>query len=119
DDFQALANPSYHPEFYKEDGTLYKYDEQPILITAQTGRSFKGVIMRYIRSSGKELCLSVNTEPIYYSGERNSVPDAVVVTMIDVTQIRIDSEKLAVRDRQLKDYAIRISKILDSITHGF
>lgn len=119
EDLATFSDPAARPVFYNEDGSPLDDENHPIYKTAQTGESIKGAIMAFNRRSGEQCLISVNCEPIYYSTDRSQPPDAVVATIIDVTQARAISKALAERDLQLEAYNNRLTTILDSITHGF
>jgi PAS domain S-box-containing protein len=80
-------------KYFHEDGTEYPVNTHPSFLTLQTGRSLKNIIMG-VKRSGQNMCwLSINTEPIYYSENRDK-PDAVVASFADITQQRLDKEEI-------------------------
>ena len=68
----------------KEDGNQFATEEDPFTITLNTGRPLQGIIMGLQKPGNSFNWFSVNTEPIYYSGE-NSLPDAIVTSFFDIT----------------------------------
>jgi PAS domain S-box-containing protein len=70
--------------YIKEDGTQFTSADDPFTLTLSTGKPLQGVIMGLQKPGNSINWFSVNTEPIYYSGER-SLPDAVVTSFFDIT----------------------------------
>jgi PAS domain S-box-containing protein len=101
-----------------EDGRPFPVEEHPTSITLATGRSLKNVIMGIHRPDGALVWISVNTEPIYYTGQGN-LPDAAVASFVDITQKKAAEIELQRSQQQLLEYSERITNILDSITDGF
>ena len=102
----------------KEDGSYYKPEEQPSAITLRTGKALQNKIMGVIRSDESIVWLSINTEPVYYTTQRDH-PDAVVSSIVDITEKKRAEIELSKQEQQLHEYSERISSILDSITDGF
>jgi PAS domain S-box-containing protein len=86
-------------KFYHEDGSDYPLATHPSFITLKTGRPLKNMIMGVTRVDGKLTWISINTEPIYYSLNREK-PDAVVASFADITQAKKDKEEIQ-RNQQL------------------
>ena len=104
--------------FCNEQGAPLTADEQPFYTTLRTGKSFQKVIMGITRRDGSVCWISVNTEPIYYSDNRN-IPDAVVASIVDITSAREARDELEKNEKQLRQYSEYVSNLLDSITDGF
>jgi signal transduction histidine kinase len=85
--------------FFHEDGSDYPLLTHPSFITLQTGQPLKNMIMGVTRQDGNLTWLSINTEPIYYSLNREK-PDAVVASFADITQAKKDKEEI-LRNQQL------------------
>jgi PAS domain S-box-containing protein len=102
----------------KEDGSAFLLHEFPAMITLTTGRRVKDVTMGVYKTNGEITWLTLNTEPLYYTGETGT-PDGVVASMIDITEQKVAREKLVENTRQIRQYSERITGILDSITDGF
>jgi PAS domain S-box-containing protein len=85
--------------FFHEDGSDYPLDAHPSSITLQTGKPLKNMIMGLSGQNGNITWLSINTEPIYYSLNRER-PDAVVASFADITQAKKDKEEI-LRNQQL------------------
>ena len=77
-----------------EDGSLFSDDAHPAIITLRTGEPQSNVIMGVQRPDGRLAWVSVNTQPINQAG--SSVPEAVVVTFVDITQLK--QKELALRE---------------------
>jgi PAS domain S-box-containing protein len=101
-----------------EDGTPFPSNEHPAAVTLKTGRSLQNVIMGIHRPDGELVWISVNTEPVYYSGQGNR-PDTIVASFVDITQKKAAEIELQRSQQQLREYSERITNILDSITDGF
>lgn len=80
-------------KFYHEDGSEYPISTHPSFITLQTGMSLKNMVMGVERADQELTWISINTEPIYYSLNRER-PDAVVASFIDITQVKKDKEEI-------------------------
>ena len=92
---------TFHIErkFFHEDGSEYPLNTHPSFITLQTGKPLKNMIMGVTREDGNVTWISINTEPIYYSLNREK-PDAVVASFADITQAKKDKEEIQ-RNQQL------------------
>jgi PAS domain S-box-containing protein len=85
--------------FIYEDGRSYASQTHPSAITLTTGKSLKDVVMGIEKRDGTMCWVSINTEPIYYSDNREK-PDAVVASFIDITQARRDKVEI-IKNQQL------------------
>ena len=86
-------------KFYHEDGSDYPLHTHPSFVTLKTGKPLKNMIMGVERPDESITWISINTEPIYYSINREK-PDAVVASFADITQAKKDKEEI-VRNQQL------------------
>jgi len=86
-------------KFYHEDGSDYPLNTHPSYVTLKTGKPLKNMIMGVTRMDGNSTWISINTEPIYYSLNREK-PDAVVASFADITQAKKDKEEIQ-RNQQL------------------
>jgi len=68
-----------------EDGIPFIPAKDPLTITLQSGEPLQGIIMGLQRPGNPFSWFSVNTEPIYYSGQK-FLPDAIVTSFFDITQ---------------------------------
>ena len=80
-------------KFFHEDGSDYPLNTHPSFITLKTGKPLKNMIMGMLRDDGHITWISLNTEPIYYSVNREK-PDAVVASFADITQAKKDKEEI-------------------------
>lgn len=80
-------------KFYHEDGSDYPIPTHPSYLTLKTGVAMKNMVMGIERIEGGITWISINTEPIYYSINREK-PDAVVASFIDITQVKKDKEEI-------------------------
>ena len=84
-----------------EDGTRMTADHDPFSLTVTTGKPLHGVIIG-LHIPGKSFSwYSVNTQPIYYSGEA-TIPDAVVTSLFDITQRKQQEEWLSLEKEVLE-----------------
>ena len=90
---------SIERKFYHEDGSEYPLHTHPSFITLKTGKPLKNMIMGVERPDESITWISINTEPIYYSINREK-PDAVVASFADITQAKKDKEEI-IRNQQL------------------
>src|SRR5688500_14049380 len=101
-----------------ENGRNYKKKKKPSYITLKKVTPLHNVIMGVMRTDQKRCWLSVNTEPIYYTSG-STTPDAIVISLVDITEKKISELELLRSEQQLREYSQRISNLLDSITDGF
>lgn len=80
-------------KFYHEDGQDYPITTHPSFLTLKTGKPLKNMVMGVERIDGTLTWISINTEPIYYSENREK-PDAVVASFTDITQVKKDKEEI-------------------------
>ncbi|MBL7697048.1 MAG: PAS domain S-box protein [Chitinophagaceae bacterium] len=95
-DKQRMKNlPTFklQTKFYHEDGSDYPINAHPSFISLTSGKSLKNMVMGVERSDGNLTWISINTEPIYYSLNREK-PDAVVASFTDITQVKKDKEEI-------------------------
>jgi PAS domain S-box-containing protein len=112
-------DPNVYPvEYIHEDGSPFPPSTHPAFETLKTGKSFKDVVMGLVRAGKETLWISLNTEPVYYSGNNNK-PDAVVTTSVDITMTKAAKAELLKSRNQLREYSDQITNILNSITDGF
>ncbi|MBC7850951.1 MAG: PAS domain S-box protein, partial [Chitinophagaceae bacterium] len=104
--------------YIHEDGTEFKADDFPSFVTRKHGTSFQNIILGVDKNDAPTVWLSINTEPIYYT-EQREVPDAVVASFIDISHGKNANAELKRNEQQLREYSDRINSILDSITDGF
>lgn len=119
-----ISLPSNHKgivnsyECCREDGSDFPFEEQPARMTLKTGVSYKGIVMG-LRRPDKSFCwISINSEPVYYSGGKH-LPDAVVASFIDITEAKRAKMELEQSEIRLRDFSDKITNILNSITDGF
>lgn len=85
--------------YIHEDGSPFPPETHPSIITLRTGQPYKDVVIGIQKPNGKLSWISLNTEPIYYTENRER-PDAVVASFSDITQARNDRAEL-IRNQQL------------------
>lgn len=103
-----------------EDGSPMPPDQLPFAITMLTGRSLQNIILGLYRRTGELIWLSVNTEPIYYSQKRET-PDAVVVSIVDITRRKRQDQLLELEKQVLQKNAqaqISLRSNIDHLLYG-
>ncbi|HUQ67543.1 MAG TPA: PAS domain S-box protein [Flavitalea sp.] len=85
--------------FYHENGSDFPLHTHPSFLTLKTGKPMKNMIMGVERPDESITWISINTEPIYYSINREQA-DAVVASFADITQAKKDKEEIQ-RNQQL------------------
>lgn len=96
---KSLENFYRNHRFFHQDGSDYPTDRHPSFITLETGEPLRNKVMGVKKPSGTITWISINTEPIYYSLNREK-PDAVVASFADITQAKKDREEI-IRNQQL------------------
>ncbi len=83
---QLLGKSAYDEDWkiIHEDGTLFKNEEQPSIITLSTGIPSSQIIMGIYKSDKTLSWLSLNAHPIFAEGKTK--PAGVVVSFSDVTK---------------------------------
>jgi PAS domain S-box-containing protein len=82
------------------DGTPWPAGEHPSLVTMQTGKAMRDQVMRLLGRDGEDRWLSINTEPV--AGSAGGAPEAVIVTLLDISGQRRAAEDLARKDALLR-----------------
>ncbi|MEP7258086.1 MAG: PAS domain S-box protein [Flavitalea sp.] len=115
----------YHAEhskqsFLHEDGTPFPPETHPGPLTLKTGQSFKNVIMGIAFEYHEIKWISINTEAVYYSDNRDK-PDAVVASFVDITE-RIIQEKILSLEKEVLEInaqpAASLTNIIDYFLGG-
>jgi PAS domain S-box-containing protein len=78
-----------------EDGTPFGGQENPAIVSIDTGRTLRNVIMGVRTPEGQLRWISVNSDPIY--GPNDDKPFAAVTTFSDITEQRKIESELATR----------------------
>jgi PAS domain S-box-containing protein len=102
---QLLGKTAYDPEWacFKEDGTLYEADERSTARVFKDGISVQNDIMGVRKPDGSISWISVNAEPIFETDK--ATPDYVVVTYIDITDLKNKERELAESNIELERFA--------------
>lgn len=118
EDVHKIRDNSPDITFYDETGRDLKFVDLPLLHTLRTGESQTNVKIRINRNGKQPLWLSINSHPIYFSGNKSKDPDAAVATYTDITAEREKDEALIAQTEKILSYSARISNILNSISDG-
>ena len=89
-----------------ENGQHFPLERHPIAVTLRTGRPFSNVIMGLVREDDSVLWLSINTRPTFRGVD--PAPDAVVVSLMDITAQKAAEAALATSEERLRQ-AVRVS----------
>lgn len=100
---RMLGRTSLEPElkFIREDGTQFPVDEYPSMITLETGKSCKNVIMGSYKDDGSLFWIVVNTEGI--GGLDNKLPRRVIATFHDITNLINTERELTTANERLQN----------------
>lgn len=84
---QLLGTDTYDPNWkaQKPDGTPFMPEDHPSVYTMRTGKAKRNVLMQVSKPNGLKTWININSEPIFYSEDKNK-PDNVVVTFTDITK---------------------------------
>ncbi len=110
------SNPEW--KVFDEQGVPKQLSEHPHVVSLREGRSVRNTILGLRHGDAPVIWTSINTEPIYYSENREK-PDAVVATVVDITQRKTSESELQHNAEQLRQFSERMNIILNSITDGF
>lgn len=96
-----------YTKYMTEDGKLVEPNDSPVARTLQTGETYKEVILSFAKRDSMLSWISINTEPIYYSTPiPGTGPDAVVVTIVDITDRNNHEQLLALEKKVLEMNAL-------------
>ena len=104
-----IGRSIYDPytKYMTEDGRIIEPNNAPAARTLQSGETYKEVILSFHRRDSMLSWISVNTEPIYYSKPLPGAgPDAVVVTIVDITDRNNHEQLLALEKKVLEMNAL-------------
>ncbi len=104
---QLKGIDSYDPRWkaLKEDGTLYKPEEHPSMITLRTGQAINDQIVNLEVGNGERKVISINTRPIL---ELDGSIAGSVASFTDITE-RLKAQNI------LKESESRLKNISDSV----
>jgi PAS domain S-box-containing protein len=90
----VVGQPSTSREWrvYREDGSLVPGPEHPSMLILSTDGTRRNVVLKVVRDDGDFSWISINTNPVFWGGE--DTPDAVVITVRDITDQRAVQERL-------------------------
>lgn len=117
-DVTKIKNRDSAISFQTEDGKPLKFENLPLLHTLRTGESLHNVKVKYLNAGKDPIWLSINSHPIYYSGNIKNGPDAAVATYSDITSEVEKDEAIQEQNRKIISFSSRIANILNSISHG-
>jgi PAS domain S-box-containing protein len=83
---QMMGKTSLDPHWraIKEDGSPFPGEEHPAMVSLRTGEPCIDVIMGVYKPDGSLNWISINSQPLYKSGD--SLPYAVVTSFFDITE---------------------------------
>ncbi len=84
-----------------EDGSPFPGDTHPITVSLRTGQPCSNVIMGVHKPSGELTWISINSQPLFRSGERT--PYAAVASFFDVTERKQAEDALRATQARLRD----------------
>jgi len=85
---QMLGKNSIDPLWrcIHEDGSPFPGETHPSMVTLQTGKPLRNVIMGVHKPDGSLTWISINSQPIYEEGSQK--PTSVVTSFADITEIK-------------------------------
>jgi len=98
---QLLGKDSYDPRWQslREDGTAFRPEDHPTMITLRTGKGVDNTIMKVHTGDEKYSVISINSRPVLnQAGEMTSV----VATFSDITRQRQAEESLLASEEKLR-----------------
>lgn len=81
-----------------EDGSPFAGDQHPAMLTLQTGKPCRNVVMGVHKPNGDLTWISINSQPLFQPGE--TLPYAVVTSFADITQRKV-AEAALFREKEL------------------
>ena len=87
---KTSMDPSWHA--IKETGELVPGHEHPAMVALSTGQKQTGIKMGVRSTFFKERWITINASPIFTDDEK--IPESVVVTFVDNTELQRTQEKL-------------------------
>lgn len=121
---ELIGRSIYQPysKYIFEDGRSMEAADSPAVRTLLTGEPYKEVILAFSKKDSMLSWVSVNTEPIYYdTPAAGTTPDAVVVTIVDITDRNNHEQLLALEKKVLEMNAlpaISLKIIIDYFLEG-
>lgn len=93
---QIIGRSSQDPRWrtLREDGLPFSSDAHPVMITLRTGEARSNVIMGVHKPDDTLTWISINTQPISQPG--STLPEAVIVTFVDITELK--QKELALKE---------------------
>jgi len=112
---QMMGRTSIDPRWsaIHEDGSVFPGETHPAMVTLKTGKPQSHVVMGVHKPDGNLTWILINTQPIFHS--HSSLPDAVVASFTDITQLKKISEALQESERRFRT----ISEMISNYTYGF
>lgn len=106
---QILGLTSLDPRWHAvhADGSDCSPELHPATITLKTGQAIRGMILGIHRSGGELRWLSVNSAPLLQEG--GDTPYGVVITFVDITEVRQSQERLQATNAHLTALAMEDS----------
>ncbi len=86
----------------KEDGSSFPSSEYPAFLSLKNGLENNNVIMGLEHEDGKKIWVSINSHPIF--GDHIDLPVAVMVSMIEITEIKKVNEQLSQSEQLFRTF---------------
>ncbi|HEY9653029.1 MAG TPA: PAS domain S-box protein, partial [Coleofasciculaceae cyanobacterium] len=99
---QLLGRTSIDPRWHTiyEDGSPFPGELHPAMVTLQTGKPQSNVIMGIHKPNGSFTWISINSQPLFQSGEPQ--PYAVVTSFTDITARKQAEEALRTSEQKFR-----------------
>ncbi len=112
---QMMGRTSIDPRWraIHEDGSGFPGETHPAMVTLKTGKPQSHVVMGVHKPDGNLTWILINTQPIFHNDF--ALPDAVVASFTDITQLKQISEALQESESRFR----AISEMISNYTYGF
>ncbi len=108
----------FQPRTIHEDGSPFRGDEHPAMTTLASGKPESDVIMGITKPDGDLSWIAVNSRPLYYQS-KDTLPSAVVITFVNITDRRSAERQLRERELQLTALIESTSDTIYSIDRNY
>ena len=95
------------------DGSAFPGETHPSMVTLRTGRPCREVVMGVHRPDGSLVWISINSQPLFRSGE--TTPYAVVTSLTDITEHRREEEARSRSEQELLSRTAYLNELFHSV----
>jgi PAS domain S-box-containing protein len=111
---QLKGKDSYDPQWQalKEDGTPFKPEEHPTMITLRTGQPVNNVLMNVHTGEGQRKYIIINSRPVL---NHKKEMYGAVASFRDITAQKVAEQQLMKINQELLDYQQQLRKNLEEL----